>query len=385
MKRVLPFAALAVLLVTACGKEGPPLPPIRNLPPPPGNFVVRQIGADIVVAADLIPASGAEGRQSVVEARILRMPATSGLRPGSVSNRYLLQQFVRQSQPVASLAGEALRRAVIGRRLIYHDDEPAAQAGAGGEFMYSMVLLSADGERSSMPLPTLIEVVQAPPAPTGLQIEVAEGEVRMQWAGVSAEGGRYNVYRGPAGASRPPEKPLNPSPLVEPTYVDTTFIYGETYRYMVRAVSMVGGPMQESADGEAKEVLPLDVFPPAAPTGLAVAVEGNVLRLYWFPNDQPDLAGYRIYRRVEPEADGEEGKEQATPLGEPMQLIGEVPLSETAYSDTTALPGVRYHYAVTAFDTATPPNESPRSEGRSETLPAAPPSAADNPGGEGRE
>ena len=74
------------------------------------------------------------------------MTATSGLRPGAVSNRYLLQQFLRQSEPVASLSGDAWRRAVIGRRLVYRDDEPAAQADAGTGFMYSMVLIGVDVE-----------------------------------------------------------------------------------------------------------------------------------------------------------------------------------------------------------------------------------------------
>ena len=73
---------------------------------------------------------------------------------------------------------------------------------------------------------------------------------------------------GPAGAPRPPEEPLNQSHLSEPQYVDTAFRYGEHYRYMVRVVAVPGHPPQESADGEAREVLPLDIFPPAAPTGL---------------------------------------------------------------------------------------------------------------------
>lgn len=379
-----PWLAAAALLVAACGKPGPPLPPIRILPPPPGNFTVRQTGAAVVIAADLPPGVPEEGQNPVVETQILRMPATSGLQPGAVSNRYLLQQFLRQSQPVASLSGDGLRRAVVGRRLVYRDDEPVARAGAGGMFMYSMVLIGSDGERSSLPLPKLIELVEAPPAPADLQLEVAEGEVRLEWAAAPEGEGLYNVYRGPSDAPRPPEQPLNPAPVSEPPYVDTTFRYGETYRYFVRAVAAAGLPMRESADGPARDVTPLDVFPPAAPTGLAVAVEGRVLRLYWFPNDEPDLGGYRIYRREEPEAGGGEDDALPPPLGEPPQVIGEVPLTETVYGDTTAVPGVRYYYAVTAIDNASPPNESPRSEGRSETLPpAAPPPADDNPGREG--
>jgi fibronectin type 3 domain-containing protein len=34
------------------------------------------------------------------------------------------------------------------------------------------------------------------------------------------------------------------------------------------------------------------------------------------------------------------------------------PITETTYRDTTAVPGVRYVYAVVAVDNATPPNRS---------------------------
>jgi len=114
------------------------------------------------------------------------------------------------------------------------------------------------------------------------------------------------------------------------------------------------------------EVLPLDLFAPKAPTGLAAAVEGQAIKLYWFPNSEPDLHGYRVYRR---EAKGE------------YRLIGEVGAAETSFADTTAARGVRYYYEVTALDGATPPNESPRSAEVSESMSADSVSA---PGGLGR-
>jgi hypothetical protein len=379
-------AAAALLLLAACGKQGPPLPPIRILPPAPGNFTVRQIGGAIVVAADLVPGPEAGVHQPVVEARILRMPAISGLQPGVVSNRYLLQQFMRQARPIASLEGEALRGAVVGGRLSYDDREPSAGGAGEKRFLYSIMLIGPDGERSSLPLPALIEAADPPPAPSGLRIEVAEGEVRLEWDAGPAEEARYNVYRGPAGAARPPEEPLNRMPFAGPSFIDTTFRYGETYRYSVRAVAAAGPPMRESADGGALEVSPLDRFPPAAPTGLAVAVEGNLIRLYWFPNGEPDLAGYRVYRRIEPEGAPGAGDKPPPAIGEPPQRIAEVPADVTDYGDATAVPGVRYHYAVTAIDGASPPNESPRSEGRSEMLPPEePPPGSGGPAREGSE
>ncbi|OLC55379.1 MAG: hypothetical protein AUH92_02280 [Acidobacteria bacterium 13_1_40CM_4_69_4] len=113
--------------------------------------------------------------------------------------------------------------------------------------------------------------------------------------------------------------------------------------------------MRESLPSDVVEVRPLDVYSPKAPTGLAAAVEGSVIKLYWFPNGEPDLHGYRVYRR---EAEGK------------WTLLGEVGPAETSFADATAARGVRYHYAVTAVDGASPPNESPRSDEQSEVLPA---------------
>jgi fibronectin type 3 domain-containing protein len=102
-------------------------------------------------------------------------------------------------------------------------------------------------------------------------------------------------------------------------------------------------------------VTPLDVYPPAAPVGLAVAVEGQAMRLYWFPNEEPDLGGYLVYRRA---ADAAE-----------FVRLGAADPSEPSFVDATAASGVRYHYRVTAIDAAVPPNESAPSEEQSEMMP----------------
>src|SRR4029077_18107796 len=114
--------------------------------------------------------------------------------------------------------------------------------------------------------------------------------------------------------------PLNAAPLSDRTYVDTRFTYGETYHYSVRALLRPPPPLRESVPCDEVEVLPLDVFAPKAPTGLAAAVEGQAIKLYWFPTSEPDLHGYRVYLR---EAKGE------------FRTIGEVGAAETSFADTT--------------------------------------------------
>jgi len=90
------------------------------------------------------------------------------------------------------------------------------------------------------------------------------------------------------------------------------------------------------------------------------------MKLYWFPNDESDLAGYKIYRSEKENGDFVE--------------IARVESSESSYIDTTAKPGVRYYYFLTAVDRAEPVNESGHSEVRSDRIaPASKPSPQSRP------
>jgi fibronectin type 3 domain-containing protein len=217
-----------------------------------------------------------------------------------------------------------------------------------------MQVVEPRGGRSPMRAPVLVELA-APPSPPGpLQAETAEGEVRLRWEGPGPDAVAYNVYRRPAESPIEPDAPLNATPLGAAEYTDRTFTYDTRYVYYVRAVARNTTTPCESVAGPTVEVLPHDRFAPTVPSGIAVAVEAGQIRLYWFPNAEPDLAGYRIYRRSDEAAEAER--------------IAEVGATESSYVDASAIPGVRYHYAVSAVDGATPPNESPRSEEGAERL-----------------
>jgi hypothetical protein len=333
---------------------------------------VRQIGGTVVVTAQLAGTltDGSPLADKSV-ARVLRMRATATLTPGAVSPRYLARQFEKDAKALATLGDGDLPPGTPGRRLLYRDREALAARGAAAPhdgargrmappplFLYAVQIVDAKGRRSDLSPPVGIEILDPPPAPSGLRAETADGEIRLAWeAGApAAEGALYNVYRRTAGEESDAVAPLVPEPLAGSAYVDRDFRYRETYLYSVRRLATRHPPLRESEGSAEVEVTPRDVFPPRQPTGLAVAVEGLVIKLYWFPNEEPDLAGYRVYRRGGPTAE--------------FVLLGEASAAEPSFVDATAAPGVRYDYAVAAIDSASPPNESPRSQVQSETLPA---------------
>jgi len=372
-------ALLLASFLSGCGKKGPPSPPVRVTPAAPGAFRARQVGVDVVLSATV---SGKRtdgtplGDGAVVQ--ILRSPASPSLRPGAVSERYLVQQFLKLSRPVAAVSGADFRAQVSSGRLQFIDRGAASmQDSAGGPpsgptaalaYLYGMQVVEPGEGRSPMRPPVLVELAPPPPPPGALQAETAEGEVRLRWEPPASGAGAYNVYRQLQDSAREPDAPINPAPIEGPEYTDRAFTYDTGYSYFVRTVGRERTTPCESVAGPSAQVRPHDRFPPAAPTGIAVAVEGGQIRIYWFPNAEPDLAGYRIYRRAE---------EESTP-----RSVGEMAAGESSFTDTGAVPGVRYHYSVSAIDNAVPPNESPRSDERSERLaptdqPARTPSGGD--------
>ena len=431
--------ALAVGLMLGCGKKGPPQPIVRIVPSPPGPLRVRQIGSDVVLASTL-PGTLTNGTRldPDAELRVLRMPATDSLRPGAVSDRYLIVQFDKQARPVATLSEAALAPLVLGGRLIFidHDANTSAAAAPSGSppgaagaaapaavapatpaagapapaavstgaapprlprYLYALQVVEPKGRKSMLRSPSMIELCRAPQPPTDLLLETAEGEVRLDWKpgdapirGGAPPGGPqstgpppsgappagstppegaaplFNVYRRQKAEVRDPETPLNPAPLDAPSFIDRAFQYDVEYVYFVRATTAEKNSTCESAASPVAEVKPHDRFAPDAPTGLAVAAEGEVIRVYWFPNSEADLGGYRVYRRA---GDATEAA-----------FLADVPATETSFIDSGAKRGVRYYYSVSALDTATPVNESARSEERSEMLSVSPAGATQGRG-----
>lgn len=77
--------------------------------------------------------------------------------------------------------------------------------------------------------------------------------------------------------------------------------------------------------------------PPFPPDGVFSVTGDHLVTIYWNPNQESDLAGYRIYR----------GNQD---LSGPYYPLAEVSKSTTSYDDTDVNNGETWFYAVTAFD-----------------------------------
>jgi hypothetical protein len=139
-----------------------------------------------------------------------------------------------------------------------------------------------------------------------------------------------------------------------PFALDVTAHTGNSYRYIAQRIQQVtvSGHTVEIASEPSPPATTAypDVFAPPMPVGLVSAADSTAkaIDLNWTPDVDPGLAGYIVYRRA---VGTNEAPERISPAGKPVTI--------SEWSDTTAVPGQRYAYSVSAIDVSG--NESKRS------------------------
>jgi hypothetical protein len=190
------------------------------------------------------------------------------------------------------------------------------------------------------------------PLPYDTILPVAAAGTAVTDASVPPGPTTYNVYRQlapdpfalPLPASppwnAPPLAAVNPAPLTMPSLTDTVDD-GRARCYIVRAQR--GTVMSDASMPLC--VTPVDVFPPAAPAGLAAVPSEGGISLIWEPNAELDLDGYLVLRREAGDAT--------------LRQLTERPVAESRYRDTDVKAGTRYIYSIAAVDRRLPlPNVS---------------------------
>jgi hypothetical protein len=159
----------------------------------------------------------------------------------------------------------------------------------------------------------------------------------------------FNVYEVSADGSPIGDgvTPLNRAPIGGASFNDPRLAMGVERCYIVRSVQRMGTAQIESEASARACVIPIDTFPPAAPSGLTAVGSEGAISLIWEASASIDIAGYLVLRGEAP--------------GETLQALTPASIRETTFRDTAVRPGVRYVYAVVAVDGAKPPNQSPES------------------------
>jgi len=274
--------------------------------------------------------------------------------PGATAERPVASSWIVPMADWAAYA--AANRIEIPIAIADLDLPKEAEAAAAGGRQISFVAEVQEGKRwKSLPAgPVSLSLCNPPPAPTFVDARTSPGGILVTWNNSGADSVPIQVYRseGDAGFGEHPYRSLPPGAT---TFLDEATQMGAGYRYQVRLGHAADPNRCESEKGGDAAATRLDFFPPARPQGLAAAAEEALIRLFWTPGPEPDIAGYLVYRSDGPD--------------QPFHLLTAKPIAATTYADPDVRKGKRYTYVVSAVDGAQPPNESVWSEPAEETMP----------------
>lgn len=357
---------VAALLLIACGKVGPPVPPEVRLPRA-ATDLSASVGDRAIQLVWTNPTHRVDNTRlhDLAVVRVFRVETAAGAepKPAMLSRGRIVGYTEVGTIPLvparrgAQVAQEGGQTAVVdGARVTFQDRQDLAYG-----HRYSYVVLAEDAQsRTSAPSPRItVAYIAAPDAPGGLVVEPGEAQVHLRWERPTrlVDGGPvegpilYEVLRAPDAAA--PLVAVTPQPVEATDAVDRNLENDRTYYYAVRALRREGETTARGPATARVAATPMDMTPPPAPSGLVAAVAGSSVRLSWVASPATDVARYVIYRAV--------------PGGD-FARVGTVAAPGTVFVDRD-VPSGTHRYAVTAQDTSPRANESSRSNEVAVTVP----------------
>ena len=306
----------------SCGSISEPLPPLLHIPERAEALTALQTTEGIVL--EWTP----PGRTT--EAMPLRHSLTFAIHQLALDRpdeNISPQRFEREGREVASLEGPDPRDPAASDRLRLTLDLPQPPENS---FAYGVRALGRRGRSLGFSNLAIIEVVEGPGQPGRPTLTPGAEGILVEWAAAD-RATSYRVLRGSDPAAE-----LTQVGVADKTqFFDTQFAWDTSYVYRVRSLRRTFTGAAEGPLSPAAEVVAEDIFPPIPPRELrAVATETSV-ELSWRPNEEPDLAGYRLYR-----AEG---------TGELPAETGKL-LTTPGATNRAVERGRAYRYAVTAID-----------------------------------
>jgi hypothetical protein len=173
-------------------------------------------------------------------------------------------------------------------------------------------------------------IPEPPPAvPQGLTATVGDSKITLNWtANTETNLKGYFIFR---DGSK-----LNATPIIGTSYVSTGLTNYTGYTYTISAIDVDG---YESVKSDPVLATPVDLTPPAVPTGITGSAGNAQATLHWTANTESDLRGYNIYQGT-------------------TKLNGS-PITGTSFTANALSNGTSYGFAISSVDIAG--NESAQS------------------------
>jgi len=295
----------AVLLVSlaagglaGCGAQGTPHPPRLEIPNPVTDLTAVQVGQALDLQCTL-PQRATDGERLTkpLEVELLRALAPSGQGLAPLTDPVVWERLTSTQWRAhadhnrlyysAQLAGDEYQRwrgktlVVEVRTLTYGFRRRELISGPSNRVDVAIMDVS--------PPVTSVRCLAAKHA---MNVDFLPPVAMLSGQPLHDVAG-YRVYRSATG--EPGSYELRGETVVPP-FQDREFEFGQTYFYVVRVAFGEPGHFALSETSSPVKITPRDIFPPAPPEGLSGIYSAGAVELVWSASNEPDLAGYNVYR-----------------------------------------------------------------------------------------
>jgi hypothetical protein len=300
----------ALLFAIGCGSIGEPLYPAMHIPAPVTDLIVVEQGPNLDILFT-IPMLTTEGLL-VKEGGIGNIDLRVGPNP---PNGWNVDEWSAgaTSIPVPTPDKPGPVTASI----------PAAKF-VGQEVVAAVRIANSKGKDAGWSAPKVFTVKPPLAKPTNFHVAADPQGVALTWNASAPS--QFRIFRKTEEQTRPVLLATSNSP----SYIDISAEYGKTYQYSIQAL----GDGVESEIVGPETITPIDIFPPAVPSGLTVSGGIGTLELAWNRNTESDFKEYRVLRSE----NGGQFIEIARGLEAPV------------YSDRMIQAGRQYRYEVESVD-----------------------------------
>jgi hypothetical protein len=296
------------VLLAGCGSIGEPLYPALHIPMRVADLTVVERGDSLAITFTIPP--------QTVEGLPLKEIGGVELRVGAgPSNGWNVDEWVKTSTRVDVPTPE--NPGPVGATV------PVSKF-IGSEVVVAVRVTNPKGRDAGWSDTKIFDVKPPLADPTNFHVVADPKGVALTW---SASGpSQFRIYR----KTEQQQKPVLLATATEPNYVDISAEYGKTYQYSLQAVrdnieSNVVGP---------ETITPIDIFPPAVPSGLTASIGIGAVELAWNRNTESDFKEYRVLR-----------SDEGGPFVEIVRGL-DAPI----YSDHNIQAGKHYRYEVLSVD-----------------------------------
>jgi hypothetical protein len=357
-------AAAALLVVSwsgACGKSGPPLPPLRPVPGRIADAALQRID-DRIEIRFTVPAANADGSTPAAVERVeiygMTQPAATPpptlaklTVPANLKSRVNIRRPPKEKEgetpPPPPPAGVTLDP-LPGDVRTFQETIAPGDRGADAPTRYYVVVGVTGRERRGQPSPIMtVPAAAEAAAPTDLVITNDEKEIKVSWSAGSATAFRVYDAANPAAL-------ISGAAPIQAAEFSAPVVFDKERCFVVRAVSVTGPTTVVGPPSTPACATPVDTFPPAAPDELRAIPEDGAVALAWNAVTAADLGGYLVLR-----GDGS---------GDTLAPLMTTAIDATSYRDTTVTRGQTYTYVVVAVDSSPKHNQSAHSNRQTVTV-----------------